>query len=275
MPRYYSLNEAENISGISLLFIERAIREGLVDYIRPGERILISSDEVELWTKKDDSLSRRLERNEKFPIRKSNYVTQNNYILPFHGIFISWGEHPIEHCLRYAFDFMIIDEADFIKVKSGMTEDELIKLKMRRGINGNPRDFFCYEKEIIAPADGEIISASDPEKFINENIDGQGEIIIDHGNEEYGRLCHILGRSVRVKKGDIVRQGQVLCLAGGKHGDGSTQVPHLHWDVWDHTHFLFAKGIPVRISKALIHNNEEIKKKYNFYIQDSMLLSNV
>jgi len=274
MKKYHSLEDAEKLSGISVAMIERAFREDLVEYVSSDGAILIAPEEVERWISKDASLAERIEKKEKFPIRKTSYISHNKYILPFNGIFLVGGKH-LQFCTRYAWDFVVIDRADFYKVRRGMTDDEMLSLNMKRGIKGNPEDFLCYEKEIIAQADGKIISVPEPVKFKNENTDGQGHIVIDHGHGEYSRLCHILGRTVMVKKGDEVRRGELLCLAGGKHGDGITQVSHLHWDVWDHTHFLFARGVPVKISKALVHNDGRVKKRYGFYLQRGMLVSNI
>lgn len=276
MIQYYSLKEASKISEIPISLIKRAIKEGLVIFIiQSGKNIFFSKEEVQRWISRDKELGERIKTiPEKFPIRKSSYISKNKYILPFKGIWLAGGDHP-QHCVRYASDFVVIDESDFHRVKIGISEDELVALKMHHGTNErNPRDFLCYGKEIIAPASGKIIMASNPEDFKEENIDGQGHIVIDHGNGEYGRLCHILGKSIRVKTGDLVKQGQVLGLAAGKLGDGIHRVPHLHWDVWDYRHFLFAKGLPVRISKAIIYNYGHKKVRYNFYIQSGMLVSN-
>ena len=244
-------------------------------FTRSGREILFSEEEIQRWISRDRELGKRIETTpEKYPIRKASYVSRNKYILPFTGTWLAGGIHH-QHCVRYAWDFVVIDGSDFHLAGAGMTDDEIIALKMRRGTDeGNPRDFLCYCREIVAPAGGKIIAASEPEDFKKDNADGQGHIVIDHGNGEYGRLCHVLGRSIRVRTGDIVTQGQVLCLAGGKHGDGIGQVPHLHWDVWDHPHFLFAKGLPVRVSRAMVHNDGRQRTRHDFYIQRGMLVSN-
>lgn len=78
--------------------------------------------------------------------------------------------------------------------------------------------------QVKAPMDGEVV-------FVNSNgrLCG-GTIDIDYKNGFWSRFCHI--KRIDVKKGDIVKQGQVVGLSGGGLNDpqrGNSKGPHLHF----------------------------------------------
>jgi len=77
---------------------------------------------------------------------------------------------------------------------------------------------------VLAPMDGEVI-------FTDTNVNLCGATIdIDYKNGFKSRFCHM--SRIDVKKGDIVTQGQVVGLSGGKPGTwgaGNSQGPHLHF----------------------------------------------
>lgn len=229
------------------------MHEGLLKHGECETGVCFERGEIGLWQSKAPELADRLRSvREKFPIRKDACHLPNTYILPFRGTWLIGGPH-IRHCTRYACDFIVIDPSEYPKCRRRMTENQMHALKMRRDEGTrNPQDLLCHGIEIIAPADGVILSAADPNFYVDDRADDQGIVIIDHGNNEYTRLCHDLGRSIRVKRGDRISQGQVVCLAGGRHGDSVHQTPHLYWDTWDHPHFLFAKGVPMLISRARV-----------------------
>lgn len=271
----YALPEAAEFSGIKDRFIRRALKEGLIKYSGSGRNTRFSSEEIELWKSKDASLADRIRQvPEKYPIRIGSYKMRNGYILPFFGIWLVGGGH-CAHCTRYAWDFIAVDARGFSKAKFGMSDEAMLKLKLKSSGNHNPCSFLCYGRTVIAPAAGKIISAPEPLRFTGNNRYGQGLIVIDHGNGEYSRLCHVVGRTVLVRPGETVKQGQVLCHAGGRHGDGMRQVPHLHWDIWDHTHFLFAKGIPLRVSRMNLHNGGKSIIRKDICLGRGMLVSNL
>jgi hypothetical protein len=250
--------------------------EGLVKHVENGGSLFFEQSEVDLWRREAPELIDRLRlTREKHPLRKGVFRSPNAYILPFRRIWLAAGAH-IGHCTRYAIDFVVIAPSHYGQCRRGMSESDLLALEMR--LNGglrNPQDFLCHGVEIIAPADGVILNAADADACWGDHAEDQATVIIDHGHNEYSRLCHVLGRSIRVKNGDHVRQGQLICLAGGRHGDGIYQTPHLHWDIWDHPHFLFAKGVPMRIAKAMVYANGRFAQRRAFYLHDGMLLANV
>lgn len=82
----------------------------------------------------------------------------------------------------YAYDFIIIDEEG----------------NSFSGSRTNPEDYYCYGKEILAPADGVVVEAKDgyPDSMILENGEANcaardirgNYILIRHAEREYGLL---------------------------------------------------------------------------------------
>lgn len=115
-----------------------------------------------------------------------------------------------------------------------------------------------YGKEIIAVADGAIESAGDgmpdipagkaPElKSLN---DAAGNYIIqDIGGGFYALYAHLQPGSLKVRKGDIAKKGQVIALLGNS---GNTTGPHLHFHVIHGKSPLGSDGVPYVIDSFTV-----------------------
>jgi len=77
--------------------------------------------------------------------------------------------------------------------------------------------------------------------------DQEFSFMIDHGHNEFSQIAHVLARSILVKPGERVKQGQAICKAGATHF-----MPHLHWGVWDSWNPLFSQSLPILISQCQI-----------------------
>ena len=76
--------------------------------------------------------------------------------------------------------------------------------------------------------------------------DGVGNyIVIDHGDGTFGTYWHLQKDGVLVKKGDTVKQGDVIGISGNT---GTSTTPHLHFDV--------RTGWNMNYSKCSISGNE-------------------
>jgi murein DD-endopeptidase MepM/ murein hydrolase activator NlpD len=94
-----------------------------------------------------------------------------------------------------------------------------------------------YGKELLAVANGTVVEVRDGVQD-NEIIyklppfafaTGTGNnAIIDIGDNKYACYCHIIPGSFKVKKGDKVKEGQVIALLGNT---GQSDIPHLHFEV--------------------------------------------
>jgi murein DD-endopeptidase MepM/ murein hydrolase activator NlpD len=66
-------------------------------------------------------------------------------------------------------------------------------------------------------------------------------VVIDHGHGEFSILLHMKPRSVRVRKGDQVKQGQEIGAIGFS---GDTFLPHLHYQIMDGIDERTSQGLP-------------------------------
>ncbi len=137
---------------------------------------------------------------------------------------------------RYAQDWILLDE------KTGAAAAGNVSLA---------RNYFGFGKEIRAGADGTVVATLDGLPDIEtiysappatlETAAGNF-VILDIGNKKYACYAHMVNGSVRVKPGDVVKEGQVIGLVGNS---GNSDLPHLHFQVvTDTPSFLGAEGYP-------------------------------
>jgi len=190
---------------------------------------------------------------------KENYVLKGNYILPFTGKWTvvnggltkklshSWGIVP----QRYAYDFIIVDDEG--KSSSGD----------RRSLNS-----YCYDKDIIAPADGKVVALRD--RYKDSFVDGKNAycdashiagnyIVIKHNDSEYSTIAHFIPGSLKVKKGDVVKQGQVIGKCGNS---GNSSEPHIHFQLQSGKSFFLSAGLPIAFTDI------ETQQKENYSVLD-------
>lgn len=113
------------------------------------------------------------------------------------------------------------------------------------------RNYYGWGKEILAVANGTVIGAGDGLPDAETIYSPLGTtiataagnyVILDLGNKKYACYAHMINGSVRVKTGDVVKQGQVIGLMGNS---GNSDIPHLHFQVvTDIPSFLGAEGYP-------------------------------
>jgi hypothetical protein len=126
------------------------------------------------------------------------------------------------------------------------------------GPNGNSwhgdrsrnENFWGFGEPVRAVADGEVVAArdsitdNDPSKplpsFTIANLAGN-QVILRVGNSRYVMYAHLKHGSLRVRRGDRVKQGDVLALLGNT---GQATAPHLHFQVMDAPSDLAAEGVP-------------------------------
>jgi len=99
------------------------------------------------------------------------------------------------------------------------------------------KNFLGYKKELLAVANGTVVDVRDgvPDNELIYHLPpfafetGTGNnVIIDIGDGRYACYCHIIPGSIRVKKGETVKEGDVIGLLGNT---GQSDVPHLHFEV--------------------------------------------
>ena len=174
---------------------------------------------------------------------KENYACKESYILPFTGKWTvvnggvdqelshSWGSYP----QRYAYDFIILDDEG----------------NYSEGDKSSLQSYFCYGKDIVAPADGEVVkvrnhhkdSRTDGENVYCDAADIAGNhVIIKHNKNEYSAIGHIMPNSITVNIGDFVKQGQIIAKCGNS---GNTSQPHIHFQLQNGKNFFTSAGLPI------------------------------
>jgi murein DD-endopeptidase len=138
---------------------------------------------------------------------------------------------------RFAVDFVKVDESG-ARVRAGGTRIS---------------DTFGYGEELLAVAEGVVVDVRDdtPEdsllavasarRFAPAAASGN-HIVLDVGDGRFVFYEHLKHGSVRVRKGDRVRRGQVIGQLG--NSGSSSSGPHLHFHVADGSGTLEAEGVP-------------------------------
>jgi murein DD-endopeptidase MepM/ murein hydrolase activator NlpD len=138
------------------------------------------------------------------------------------------------------------------------------------GEETKPESFYAYGQNVLAPADGTVYEtrdeidntpiaqlADDDPLVQNKKIiayqtvlrkrygvrgtDGN-YIILDHGNSEYSVFVHLKKGSLRVKRGDKVKRGDIIAQVGQS---GLSTEPHLHYEVISDPDPLKQRGLPI------------------------------
>jgi urea transporter/murein DD-endopeptidase MepM/ murein hydrolase activator NlpD len=116
-------------------------------------------------------------------------------------------------------------------------------------------NFYCYQKPVVAPGEGVIeevidnIDDNQPGKVNTVNNWGN-TIVIRHLNNLFSQVSHLKAGTFRVKKGDFVKQGDILALCGNS---GRSPEPHIHFQVQS-TPTPGAKTIGYPLSYYLLKN---------------------
>jgi len=188
------------------------------------------------------------------------YVAKTEFWLPLKGKLIVWDGHdflshhrrfPISvpdkqgkviaaNSNRYAYDFMSVD----------------LSGSMYHGSPLKKENWYVFGQPVYAPADGKVIEVQNdiPDNEFNGKVVkspnvppaadplGMGNhVIIDHGNGEFSVLLHLEKGSVRLHRGEMVKEGQEIGSVGFS---GDAIYPHLHYTVMNGAREQAAEGVP-------------------------------
>ncbi|HUS87718.1 MAG TPA: urea transporter [Bacteroidales bacterium] len=184
--------------------------------------------------------------------------------LPFFGVWeISQahnGEHTHKGDWMHAWDFVIND-------KNG---------SQFKGDGDVLSDYYCYNKPVIAVADGiiEYVEDSIPDNEVGTpNIkDNWGNtVIIRHNDFLYSSLSHLAPGSIDLKEGDRIKQGDIIARCGNS---GRSPYPHLHFQL-QATPYIGSRTLDHPLS-YYIHHTEEDFLLHNFdYPEQGQKVSNI
>ncbi len=200
------------------------------------------------------------------------YRTKNSYTFPVKGVwqvngnYDCFGAHRTQYSMEFAFD--------------------LGKLDVDR-IHSKDEDYSWYGENIYAIADGEVVDCFCDATLrigfpVDEETDEQilaqrnaiiknygymplqcgNYVILKHDHEEYSLYGHMIPQSLPVKKGDYVKQGQML----GKIGNtGKSACPHLHFQLMNGPDYASFRGLPchfTNIKDSMGNHLELINEEY-------------
>lgn len=179
--------------------------------------------------------------------------------LPFRGEwFTHWGgdTKEINHhhgvpSQNFAFDFLISDD----------------KGSSFKGNGAANEDYYCFDKEILAPADGTVTDCitgvrDNPPGSMNPYSALGNAVFIRHARYEVSVLAHFKRGSIRVKVGDAVKKGDLLGRCGNS---GNSSEPHLHYHLMNTTTIQDATGIKCFFDKVVLTEDgeESLKEDYS------------
>ncbi len=126
-------------------------------------------------------------------------------------------------------------------------------------IYSGPREtlqsYTIFGAPVLAVASAFVVSVTDglpeqtpgkfPDHIALDAADGNS-VMLDLGQSRYALYAHLQPGSVRVRRGERVKQGQVIGLVGNS---GNSVAPHLHFQVNDRPSSLASNGLPYEIDR--------------------------
>jgi urea transporter len=161
------------------------------------------------------------EENYYYHDNRKNRFAKFKYVFPELPIFGEWkisqgidGKITHKESWKNAWDFVITEGDKEFKTDGMQVED-----------------YYCFDTPVVSSMDGEIariIDNVDDNKIgeINHKQNWGNTIIIDHGEGLFSSLSHLKLNSIKVKKGDSVKKGQIIANCGNS---GRSPQPHLHF----------------------------------------------
>ncbi|MEO7216281.1 urea transporter [Mucilaginibacter sp.] len=150
-----------------------------------------------------------------------NHLRYLNLSLPFMG---GWS-------VSQGYDGGITHNAEWAQALDFVIKDEDHRTCKVPG--EKPEDFYCYNKPILACADGlveTVVSHVEDNRIgeINTRENWGNTIVIKHADGLYSKVSHLKPNTAKVKPGDLVKRGDILALCGNS---GRSPEPHLHFQM--------------------------------------------
>ena len=190
---------------------------------------------------------------------------------PYYSMFLPfWGEWFVSQ----GYDGKITHLGDWGKALDFVIVDE--KQNTFQNFGQKAEHFYCYNKPVLAPADGYIYDAINyvEENEINEvnvNQNWGNSVIINHLNGLYSQISHIKKDSFLVNIGDYVKKGTIIATCGNS---GRSPEPHIHFQA-QHVPVFGAKTVPLPLSYFIENNDSNLEFKINEIPKENTYISNV
>ena len=190
---------------------------------------------------------------------------------PYYSMFLPfWGEWFVSQ----GYDGKITHLGDWGKALDFVIVDE--KQNTFHNFGQKIENFYCYNKPILAPADGYIYDVINyvEENEINEvnvNQNWGNSVIINHLNGLFSQISHIKKDSFLVNIGDYVKKGTVIATCGNS---GRSPEPHIHFQA-QHVPVFGAKTVALPLSYFIENTNTNLEFKINEIPKENTFISNV
>lgn len=168
-----------------------------------------------------------------------------------------------EWMVSQGYDSQITHKGEWSKALDFIIVDK--QLKTYSGKADKVDDFYCYNKPVLAPANGfvqEVVNHIDDNEVgkIDQLQNWGNSIVIKHVEGLYTKMSHLRKNSFKVSAGDYVKQGDVLATCGNS---GRSPEPHLHFQV-QLTPFIGSKTFPYPLAAyKTSHNGQSPIKEFS------------
>ena len=186
-------------------------------------------------------------------LNSNHRLRQFNYFpihLPIWGEWMVSQGHDgkITHLAEWskAFDFIVLD-------------DELKSYQLPGIVT---EDFYCYNKPVLACADGYIVAVqdniddNDPNE-VNTLQNWGNTIVIYHLDGLYSQVSHLKKGSIKYAVGDFVKRGEIIALCGSS---GRSPEPHLHFQLQS-VPTIGARTLDFPLAYYLLRDNNKLELK--------------
>ncbi|XLS30547.1 peptidoglycan DD-metalloendopeptidase family protein [Flavobacteriaceae bacterium M23B6Z8] len=166
--------------------------------------------------------------------------------------FVYWGGESVEtnyHMAdlnqQYAYDILMV--ANGAPYKGDPTKNE---------------SYFVFGKDLIAPCDAKVVKVIEGVKDnspgeVNTDHPTGNTIVLETQRKEHLLFAHLKQNSVKVKEGDLVKQGETIAQCGNS---GNTTQAHLHLQLQNTADLYNTIGAKLYFDEVLV--NGEIKRDY-------------
>jgi murein DD-endopeptidase MepM/ murein hydrolase activator NlpD len=166
--------------------------------------------------------------------------------LPFKGEWtVFWGGdtkelnyHVVVKFQKHAFDIVMNKDGRSFKTDGKTNED-----------------YYAFGQPVIAPCDAEVVFAVNG---VKDNVPGilnpmhvaGNAVLLKTKNQEFILLAHFRQNTIKVKQGDMVKQGQLLGQCGNS---GNSSEPHIHFHLQNMEDFNQATGVKCYFDKLTVN----------------------
>ncbi|MEK4852055.1 M23 family metallopeptidase [Paenibacillus sp. FSL H7-0756] len=168
-------------------------------------------------------------------------LTKTEFQFPLKGEwFVFWGGNDVLSNYHYAHETQRY-ALDIIRTQNEASY---------QGEGKDNEDYYAFGEPLYAAADGKVVEVKNnipdntPGVMNAEEPEGN-VVVIDHGNGEHSITAHLKKGSVAVKKGDTVKQGD---LVGHLGNSGNSSEAHLHFQVSDGPDIFTSRSVQIRWS---------------------------